>query len=264
MTYETLRFEQSDGVATITLSRPDDANALDKTMARELMDAAFRCDESQSVRSVLLTGTGSMFCAGGDLKYFQSVGTENLGTTLKEVATYLHVAISHFQRMRAPLVIAVNGTAAGAGMSLAVTGDLVLAAESAKFTMAYTAAGLSPDGSSSYFLPRLIGLRRTQELMITNRRLSATEALDWGLVTQVVGDDDLTQTAGDLAARLAAGPTNSYGVVKSLLVDTYGNTLESQMEIEGRRIAESAVTPDGLEGVAAFTEKRKPAFTGAR
>jgi 2-(1,2-epoxy-1,2-dihydrophenyl)acetyl-CoA isomerase len=165
--------------------------------------------------------------------------------------------------MRAPLVIAVNGTAAGAGMSLAITGDLVLAADSAKFTMAYTAAGLSPDGSSSYFLPRLVGLRRAQELLFTNRRLSAAEALDWGLVTQVVTDGELAETAQTLATRLAAGPTSAYGMVKSLLIDTYDTSLEGQMELEGRGIADMAAGPDGLEGIAAFVNKRTPAFTGA-
>jgi 2-(1,2-epoxy-1,2-dihydrophenyl)acetyl-CoA isomerase len=262
MTYETLLFDHADGIATITLNRPDVANALNMTMARELMDAALRCDDAGKTRAVLLTGTGAMFCAGGDLKYFQSVGAERINATLKEVATYLHVAISHFQRMRAPLVIAVNGTAAGAGMSLAISGDLVLAAEAAKFTMAYTAAGLSPDGSSSYFLPRLVGLRRAQELMITNRRLSAAEALDWGIVTQVVSDDELADAARSLTARLAAGPTGAYGMVKSLLIDTYDNSLESQMELEGRGIADMAAGADGSEGIQAFIEKRKPVFTG--
>jgi len=263
MSYDTLLFDHSDGIATITLNRPDEANALDMVLARELMDAALACDDDGRTRAVLLTGSGAMFCAGGDLKYFHSLGADRVNRTLKEVATYLHVAISHFQRMRAPLIIAVNGTAAGAGMSLAISGDLVLAAESAKFTMAYTAAGLSPDGSSSYFLPRLVGLRRAQELLFTNRRLSAAEALDWGLVTQVEADDALADTARALAARLADGPTGAYGMVKSLLIDTYDNSLESQMELEGRIIADRAAGRDGLEGIDAFVNKRAPVFTGA-
>ena len=186
MTDTNLRFDLSDHVARITLDRPD-ANALDLDLARHLMRAAMRCDQDRDVRCVLLTGTGRFFCAGGDLRAMSAFGDE-LPAGLKEMTVYLHAAVSHFVRMRAPLVVAVNGAAAGAGMSLAAVGDLVLAAESATFTMAYTAAGLVPDGGSTWSLPRLIGLRRTQELMLTNRRLTAQEALEWGLVTRVVAD----------------------------------------------------------------------------
>jgi 2-(1,2-epoxy-1,2-dihydrophenyl)acetyl-CoA isomerase len=166
--------------------------------------------------------------------------------------------------MRAPLVVAVNGAAAGAGMSLAVAGDLVLAAASAKFSMAYTAAGLSPDGSSTFFLPRLVGLRRTQELMFTNRRLDADEACAWGLVTRVVPDDALQREARALARQLAEGPTAAYGTVKSLLTSAFDESLETQMEHEARGIAAMAATPDGREGIRAFLEKRAPRFGPGR
>jgi len=261
MHYENIRFELADGVATITLNRPDAANAIDLALGRELMHAAIRCDEDANVRAVMLTGAGRMFCAGGDLKSFASHG-DALPALLKELTTYLHAATSRFARMNAPLVIAVNGTAAGAGFSLAVSGDLVLMAESAALSMAYTAAGLSPDGSSSYFLPRLIGLRRTQELMITNRRLSAAEALAWGLVTQVVPDAELASTAGALARKLAAGPTRAFGEVKGLLASAFTESLETQMELEARGIAAMANTDDGREGIAAFLAKRAPKFSG--
>jgi len=164
--------------------------------------------------------------------------------------------------MDAPLVVAVNGMAAGAGMSLAVSGDMVLAGESAKFTMAYTAAGLSPDGSSSYFLPRLIGLRRTQELMLTNRRLSAAEALEWGMVNRVVPDGELLDQAMELAKGFAQGPTLAYGTVKKLLISSFDESLETQLELESRGIAASGRTEDGREGMAAFMEKRAPKFQG--
>jgi 2-(1,2-epoxy-1,2-dihydrophenyl)acetyl-CoA isomerase len=261
MHYENLRFELADGVATITLHRPDAANAIDLALGRELMHAAIRCDEDPAVRAVLLTGAGKMFCAGGDLKSFAAQGAA-LPALLKELTTYLHAATSRFTRMAAPLVVAVNGTAAGAGFSLAVSGDLVLIAESAKLAMAYTAAGLSPDGSSTWFLPRLIGLRRTQELMLTNRRLSAAEALEWGLVTQVVPDDALATTAAGFAKQLAAGPTRAYGTVKSLLASTFSESLETQMELEARGIAAMANGADGREGIAAFLAKRAAVFTG--
>jgi 2-(1,2-epoxy-1,2-dihydrophenyl)acetyl-CoA isomerase len=163
--------------------------------------------------------------------------------------------------MDAVLITAVNGVAAGAGFSLAVTGDLVLAAESASFTMAYTRAGLSPDGSSSYYLPRLIGITRTKELMLTNRTLSAPEASQWGLVTEVVPDAELAEKADRLASQMAATARKSNGGVKALLLASFSNGLEEQMELEGRLIAGLADSPDGREGVDAFMAKRKAEFS---
>jgi 2-(1,2-epoxy-1,2-dihydrophenyl)acetyl-CoA isomerase len=262
MEYEALLFEVRDGVAEITLNRPEAANAIDMRLCLELMQAAICCDEDAEIRSVLLTGAGQRFCAGGDLKAFAAYADELPGA-MKELVVYLHAASSHFARMDAPLVVAVNGVAAGAGMSLAIAGDLVLAAESAKFVMAYTAVGLSPDASSSYFLPRLIGLRRAQELMFTNRPLSAAEALEWGLVNRVVPDAQLAVEARELARTLARGPTRAFGTVKALLNESFGGTLETQLEREARGIVAMGRSADGREGVRAFVEKRKPIFSGA-
>jgi 2-(1,2-epoxy-1,2-dihydrophenyl)acetyl-CoA isomerase len=261
MSYEQILFEVEGAVARVTLNRPKAANGLDMQMAQELMLIAIECDERTDIRAVLLTGAGKMFCAGGDLKSFSGYGDE-LPQRLKEITTYLHAASSRFSRMDAPLVVAVNGMAAGAGMSLAVAGDLVLAGESAKFTMAYTAAGLSPDGSSSYFLPRLIGMRRTQELMLTNRRLSAADALEWGLVNRVVADAELADQSMELARTLAQGPTRAYGTVKKLLSTSFHESLETQLELEARGIADMGRTEDGREGISAFLEKRAPRFHG--
>lgn len=259
--YQTLLFAIEDGVATITLNRPDAANGINLLMAQEWADVTTRCDEDRAVRAVLITGSGKMFCAGGDLKSFAGLGA-GIGAGLKELTMYLHAGISRLARMDAPVIVAVNGTAAGAGFSLAVAGDLVLAAESAKFTMAYTAAGLSPDGSSSYFLPRLIGLRKTQELMLTNRRLNAQEALEWGLVNRVVADTELLTEAGKLARQLASGPTTAFGTVKKLLLTSLNTQLEAQMESEARGIAQLSGGSDGQEGIRAFVEKRAPVFQG--
>src|SRR5437763_7066599 len=187
MEYRTLGYELKDHVARITLNRPETGNALDGEMGHELMQVAIRSSEDRAVRVVLLTGAGRMFCVGGDLKSFAAQG-ERLSAHLKELAGMLHLAISRFVRMDAPLVVAVNGAAGGGGMSFVLAADLVLAAESAKFTMAYTKAGLSPDGGSTYFLPRIIGARRGLELALTNRVLGAREAEEWGLVTRVVPD----------------------------------------------------------------------------
>ena len=255
--YQTIKFEQAGAIARITLNRPDAANGMNDTMTRELADAARRCD-TEATKVVVLTGSGRFFCAGGDLKSFASAPSR--GRFIKGVADDLHRAISTFAHMDAVLITAVNGVAAGAGFSIAVTGDLVLAAESASFTMAYTRAGLSPDGSASYYLPRLIGIRKTQELMLTNRTLSAEDASEWGLVTEVVADADLADRANQLADQMAATSRQSNGAVKTLLLGTFKNGIEEQMELEGQLIAAAADSGDGREGVDAFMEKRKAEF----
>jgi 2-(1,2-epoxy-1,2-dihydrophenyl)acetyl-CoA isomerase len=255
--YQTITLEQSGPIARITLNRPDAANGMNDTMTRELADAARRCD-TDATKVVVLTGSGRFFCVGGDLKSFAAAPSR--GRHIKGVADDLHRAISSFARMNAVLITAVNGTAAGAGFSIAVAGDLVLAAESASFTMAYTRVGLSPDGSSTYFLPRLIGITKTKELMLTNRTLSAQEASQWGLVTEVVPDDELASRADQLAAQMAATASGSNGGIKALMMATFKNGLEEQMELEGRTIAERAESADGKEGVDAFLAKRKAEF----
>jgi 2-(1,2-epoxy-1,2-dihydrophenyl)acetyl-CoA isomerase len=261
MSFETLLFEVQDHVARLTLNRPDAGNAMNAVMMRDLRDAAIRCDEDPEIRAVIIAGAGKMFCAGGDLRAFAGEG-DGLPAYLKGITNDLHGAVSRLCRMDAPVVSAVKGVAAGAGFSLACAADMVIAAESARFTVAYTAVGLSPDGSCSFFLPRLVGLRRTQELMLTRRILGASEALDWNLVTRVVPDDDLEEEASKLAAELAAGPTRAFGSVKRLLLQSSGDHLESQMEREARCIADAARSADGKEGIAAFLEKRAADFRG--
>ncbi len=257
--FETILLTKTDNIATVTLNRPNAANGISPTLAKELADAALICDKDESIRCVILTANGKFFCAGGDLK---AVGGDpsTAAIKIKGMADNLHKATSSFARMEKPFIVAVNGMAAGAGFSIAITGDFVIATESTKFTMAYTAAGLSPDGSSSYFLPRLIGVRRTMDLMMTNRRLTAQEAEEWGLINQVVPEEDLQSTALALAQKLANGPTDAFATVKKLLLCTFDNSLETQMELEGRAISEHAGSANGKEGVLAFLEKRKPSF----
>lgn len=258
MTYQSIRLEQSGPVARITLDRPDAANGMNDTMTRELADAAARCD-TPATKAVVLTGAGRFFCAGGDLKAM-AASPLGPGPFVKGIADDLHRAISAFARMDAVVISAVNGTAAGAGFSLAVSADLVIAAASASFTMAYTRAGLSPDGSASYYLPRLIGVRRTAELMLTNRRLTAAEAHQWGLVNDVVDDAELATRVEAVAGEIAAGAAQSHAAVKKLLLATFGNGIEEQMELEGRLIAANADGADGREGIDAFLNKRAPSF----
>jgi 2-(1,2-epoxy-1,2-dihydrophenyl)acetyl-CoA isomerase len=261
MSNETVTIEVRDGVAHLTLNRPKAGNALDLDMAKALFAAAERCDRDPAVRAVLITGSGSMFCAGGDVRGFASQG-DQLPAFLTELTAALHAGVSLLSRMDPPVVAAVNGAAAGAGMSIACAADLIVAGESARFTVAYTAVGLTPDGSSTYFLPRLIGMQRAKELMLTNRRLSAEEALKWGLVNQVVPDDDLAITSEHLARQLAQGPTRAYGSVKKLLLASATQDLQTQLADEARGIIAIAETPDSKEGISAFLEKRSPKFTG--
>lgn len=260
-TFETLDFSLSDRVATITLNRPDNANGINPQMGKDLAAVAAYCDDQKELKVALLCAKGKMFCAGGDLKTFAEFGDE-AALRIKTLADDLHRAVSIFSRMSPVFIVAVNGVAAGAGFSLAMAGDLVIACESAKFTMAYTAAGLSPDGGASYLLPRLIGLRATQELMLTNRRLSAVEAKELGLVTRVVSDDALPEEVDGLVKHMANTSATANGTVKQLLLSSFDNSLETQMELEARSIANSVRSQDGQEGIRAFIEKRKPNFQG--
>jgi 2-(1,2-epoxy-1,2-dihydrophenyl)acetyl-CoA isomerase len=260
-TYETLRLDVRDGVAHLELHRPDAANAITLQLAQELDAVSRRLRDDPTVRAVLLTGAGKMFCGGGDVKAFAATGPD-LPAHLREITTHLHAGVSRLVRADPPVVAAVQGSAAGAGLGLVTAADLVVAAESAKFVMAYTAIGLTPDGSSTWFLPRIVGTRRALELALTNRVLTAHEALDWGLVTRVVPDGDVAGEAQALAARLAAGPTRSFGAAARLLRGSLDESLETQMERESEELSAAAARPDAAEGLAAFVEKRAPSFTG--
>ena len=178
------------------------------------------------------------------------------------MTNYLHGAIARMAKMNAPVVVAVNGTAGGGGLSLAISGDIVISSESAKYTLAYTKAGLSPDASSTFYLPRLIGMRRARELMLTNRMLSAKEAYEIGMIDKVVSDDRLMEVAIKQAQDFASGATQAYGSVKKLLNMSFSNGLETQMDHEGIMISENGSSNDGQEGMLAFSEKRKPEFKG--
>ena len=259
MAYETLKFEVTDNVGVITLDRPDAANSLNKVMADELFDVAVRCDSE--ARAVILTASGDMFCSGGDLKLFNSQG-DGLPAFLMQTASMMHAAVTRFQYMDAPVIMAVNGTAAGAGFSLALSGDYVLAAEGAKFISAYTASGLTPDGSSTYFIAKHVGLLRAKELVLTNRLLTADEAVEWGIANKVVPADQLMDEAMTVAGRFAKGPTKAFGGAKRLLLSAFNASLESQLDAESRSIVDMAKTHDGPHGIDSFANKQKPKFQG--
>lgn len=254
-----VEFRVEGSIAYLTLNRPEAGNAVNEQMVKDLAHYALVCDNDPNLKVVLLSAKGKYFCVGGDLRMFSALG-DRTAVTLKHLADDLHKAVSVFSRMEPVLVIAVNGIAAGGGFSLSMVGDYVIAANSATFTMAYTAAGLSPDGSSTYFLPRIVGLRRAQELTFANRTLSAQEAVDWGLINRAVPDQALHDEANELCRKLATGSRRSHAIVKRLFLGSLQNGLEEQMELEGREIARSAALPDGREGIAAFIEKRPPKF----
>lgn len=260
--YSCLLYEVEDHVARITLDRPDAANAFNLELTREFADAVRRTIENAAVRAILIAGAGRMFCAGGDLKSFAAQPEAKLPGFLEELTGFLHRAIHSLTYCNAPVVAAVHGSAAGAGMSLACASDFVIAAESAKFTLAYTRAGLTPDGSATWFLPRIVGVRKTLELAIRNPVLSAAQAHALGLVTEVVPDAELNSRAGALAAELAGGPTQAFGGVKRLVMESAAATLEDQLKRESSGIAEMSRTHDGREGITAFAGKRTPKFTG--
>lgn len=260
---ESILLERDGGVARIILNRPEVGNALDVAMARALLDAVTACDDDLSVRCVLLTGAGRMFCAGGDVASFAAAG-EGLTLLLKDITVYLHAAVARLARMDKPVVTAINGPAAGAGIGLAVIGDIALADPRAHFTLAYTGIGLSPDGGTTWLLPRLIGLRRAQELCLRNRRVGAEEAEAIGMITRVVAERALLDEANALAQELAASATPALGVTRRLLLDSFTAPLETQLDAESRGIAAMGRTTEGKEGIAAFLEKRTPDFTKGR
>lgn len=259
MTFSTLSLHVEDYVGTITLLRESAANSMNLEMAKDLMNVAIECDVNPEIRAVVITGSGSTFSTGGDLKNFYEQG-ERLPAHIKEITVYLDAAISRFTRMDAPVISAVNGVAAGGGMSLAIAADFVVAAESARFTMGYTKAGLTPDISGSYFLPRIVGIKRALELTLLNPILSAKDALDLGIVTKVVPDADLLHEANSIASILAHGALSAIGETKRLLHQGWYQTLETQMENESQTIAKMSTQIEATEGIQAFLEKRSPKF----
>jgi 2-(1,2-epoxy-1,2-dihydrophenyl)acetyl-CoA isomerase len=252
----TVRSGRRDRVLTITLDRPGRANAIGMTMASRLRDAVRSMDAG--VGCVLLRGEGAHFCVGGDVHAFASA--EAPGRFVAGLAGIIHEAVAGLAEAPVPVIAAVNGWAAGAGLSLAACSDLVLAGESARFRTAYAAIGLSPDCGLTWTLPRLVGRARAADLLLTNRPVSAAEAASIGLVTRVVADDVLHAEAQALAAELASGPTAAFGQIKRLLESSGPARLADQLDAEAVSIAWCADHPEGRAGVAAFAAGHTPAF----
>jgi 2-(1,2-epoxy-1,2-dihydrophenyl)acetyl-CoA isomerase len=245
-------------VLTITLNRPEVLNAFNAAMHKALA-AALKEAVDPAVRAVVLTGAGRGFCVGQDLTEFRE-SPGDIGSRLRE---NYHPNVLAIRRLEKPVIAAVNGAAAGAGLSIACACDIRLAADSASFVPAFINIGLIPDSGGSYFVTRLLGYARAFEWMTSGRKLSAAEAHAWGLVSEVVDDADLAARTADLAAQLAAMPTRGVGMTKRLFDRAATSALEEQLELEAQLQTAATQTDDFKEGVAAFLEKREPRFTGS-
>lgn len=254
-----LRFERRGAVARLVLDRPDAGNAIDLEMARALLAAADRCDEDEGIRCVILAGAGRFFCLGGDVASFAAAG-DDVSLLIKQITGALHMAIARLARMNKPLITEINGTAAGAGLSLAALGDIAIASQGASFLLAYGGLGFTPDGGATWLLPRLIGLRQTQKLAFTQAKIDAAEAERIGLITESVEPDRLRLHVQGMAERMVSSAPSAVGPIRALLAGSFQNSLETQMELEARQIAAASRSPYGREGIAAFTEKRPPDF----
>jgi len=241
--------------ATITLDRPASGNAIDLSLARSLMQALQSCARDKDVRAVVIRGRGRLFCTGGDLVAIRAQG-EQAPAYVRELLSYLHEALNLIATMRAPVLAAVNGTAAGAGLALAAACDITVALNSAQFVMAYTKIGLTPDGSSTWFLPRIIGLKRALELALSNRAISAVEAREWGLVNDVLDEREFEPFVADLAARLADGATNAFGEAKRLIRTSHLQTLGDQMEAEADALCAALGGDEARNGLDGFSRGR--------
>ena len=260
MTDSPLRLSVAGGVATIALTRPSAGNAMDMAFMDAFYDAASAIAGDAAVRAVMIHGEGRNFCVGGDLKDFG--GDDPDGGYMRRLAGRLHEGLKLLAAQRAPIVVATQGAAAGAGLSLVALADVAVAARTASFVMAYAGIGLTADGGATWLLPRVIGLRRTQEMAFTGRRLNAQEAERYGLVTRVVEDAALAGEACAIAEAIAAGPTHAFGAVRKLLAGHGGATFAAQLDDELDEIATARGGADGREGVSAFLERRSPSFTG--
>lgn len=249
------------GIARITLNRPEAGNAFNQPMAEALLASALEVANDPEVRVVTLTGAGRMFCVGGDVGDF-AANADRIAEFLARLAGTLHQALAQFAAMKKPLVTLVNGPAAGAGMSLAIGGDIVLAAPEAHFTAAYGGIGLTPDGGMTWTLPRLVGMRQAQDIIVTNRRVKADEAQALGLVTRITDEGRLEAEGAALASDLASRAVGAMGQARWLIQTGMTEGFVAQMDRELQSITAAGESAEGREGVQAFLDRRKPDFQG--
>ncbi|MBI3915230.1 MAG: enoyl-CoA hydratase/isomerase family protein [Chloroflexi bacterium] len=263
MPYSTLLFEKSDGVATLTLNRPEKSNAFNDTLIAEMIDALKTIERDGEVRAVVVTGAGKNFCSGQDLGSFmeayQKPGGVNFAAHLR---TSYNVMIPRMRVLEKPIIAAINGAVAGAGLGFACGCDLRFASENAKFRMAFVGIGLAPDSGTSYFLPRIIGLGRALEMAMTNELADAAKALQIGLANRVYTAEELLPKTLEFAKQLAQMPTKAIGLTKRAFAKSMYVDLDSALENEGLLQEIAGHSEDHIEGVKAFLEKRAPVFKG--
>ncbi len=262
---DTVLYDSAAGVATLTFNRPKVMNALDARMRDGVEAALDRLEADSSVRAVVLKGAGGGFMAGGDIKFFTEMtplAPEERSRRFESFIHRVHPLIIRLRRLQAPVIASVHGPVAGIGMSFLMACDLAIAAEESFYTLAYCHLGTSPDGGSTFFLPRTLGMKRAMEVALLGERFDAKTALAWGLVNWVVPTSELAERTTALARRIASGPAQAYAGTKRLLQQSIGTSLEAQLQAEAEQFARCTGTEDFAEGVAAFIAKRPPKFQG--
>jgi 2-(1,2-epoxy-1,2-dihydrophenyl)acetyl-CoA isomerase len=259
---ETIDYSVVDGLAVICLNRPEARNAIDQRVADETLVVARRIAADESVRAVLIRGNGPSLTVGGDIDHFLSEPARALGDVFVGMTTPFHEAFRVLSRIDAPIVTAAHGAVAGGGIGYVYAADLVIAAEGTRFVTAFGALGLSGDGGGTWHLPRLIGRRRTTQAYLRNTPIEAAQALDWGLINEIVPAAELRERATSLAGELAHGPTRAFAEMRALLRDSWANDLTSQLDAETEALKRTGNTADAAEAVAAFAAKRRPDFSG--
>ena len=259
---ETIDYSVTDGVATICLNRPDQRNAINLRMGEESLVVARRIAADASVRAVLICGNGPALTVGGDIGYFLESPPAEFGNLFARMTTPFHEAFRVLSRIDAPIVTAAHGSVAGGGLGYVYAADIVLAAEGTQFVTAFAGIGLSGDGGGTWHLPRLIGPARAKRAYLENRPITADQALDWGMISEIVPAAELRQRAAALAASLAQGPTRAFGRMRTLLRDTWDNDLSQQLLAETEGIKATGDTVDAANAIASFAAKRTPQFEG--
>ncbi|WP_336270455.1 enoyl-CoA hydratase/isomerase family protein [Vreelandella arctica] len=260
-----LNFEIDGQVAYLTMNRPEARNALSLEMRTEIRDRLQEAELNNDIRCIVLRGAGEHFLAGGDVKSFMEftkLSPEERRLTFINRIHGLNAIMYAMRRLNKPVIASIRGAAAGAGVSLALCCDMVVASEDAFFTLAYSKIASSPDGGASYYLPRLVGTKKAMEIALLGDRFTAKQALDMGLINRVVPTEDLVVRTKELAERLASGPTRAYGNIKKLILAASDNSLEEQLQLEAETFGGTVMADDWIEGVIAFNEKRKPDFKG--
>ncbi len=259
----TVELQIDQGVATLTLNRPKALNALNGEMAEGLLLALEQLRQEPGLRAVILRGAGDHFMAGGDIGYFHQclqMGPQERRPAISQVIDQVHQVTLGLRQLSVPVIAAIRGSVAGFGVSLVACADLAIASEEARFCQAYLQIGTTPDGGNTYFVPRLLGLKKAMELTLLNDRFDARQAEQLGLINRVVTVEEFEPTLQKLVQRLCAGPAEAIARAKQLFNSSLSNTLEQQLEAERESFADSSLTPDFAEGIQAFLEKRLPRF----